>query len=154
MEKDIPRDCVVGRYILANLANLAQTLEVFLGAPGRRAAIEAVTEKRAMFSPELVKVAISHCKYGRLWEGLEKEDLSAEVMSFEPVDQRLTADGKTVDDICVAFAEIIDAKTPFTYQHSKDLADAAVDIGKWFAMGERALRRHGRRICGVFGGRP
>ena len=80
-------------------------------------------------------------KSGKLWEGLEKEDLGVEVMSLEPVDGRLTADDATVDDICVAFAEIIDAKTPFTYQHSSGVADAAVEIGRWFGMSEPELKK-------------
>ena len=68
------------------------------------------------------------------------------MLSLEPVDRRLTADDKTIDDICVAFAEIIDAKTPFTYQHSNGVADAAVDIGRSFGMGDgdiKKLRRAG-----------
>lgn len=128
--------------IFANVANLAQTLEVFLNAQGRAAAVDAARRRSGRwFSPELVKAAISLCKDGSLWEGLEKDDLSAEVLSLEPMDRRLTADDATIDDICVAFAEIIDAKTPFTYQHSSGVADAAVDIGRWFGMGDRDIKR-------------
>lgn len=128
--------------LFANLANLAQTLEVFLSVHGRKEAIDAARRRSGRwFSPGLVKAAISLCKDGRLWEGLEKEDLSVEVLSLEPADRRLTADDRTVDNICVAFAEIIDAKTPFTYQHSNGVADAAVDIGRWFGMGENDLKR-------------
>jgi putative nucleotidyltransferase with HDIG domain len=128
--------------IFANVANLAQTLEVFLNAQGRAAAVDAARRRSGRwFSPELVKAAISLCKDGSLWEGLEKDDLSTEVLSLEPMDRRLIADDATIDDICVAFAEIIDAKTPFTYQHSSGVADAAVDIGRWFGMGDRDIKR-------------
>jgi HD-GYP domain-containing protein (c-di-GMP phosphodiesterase class II) len=121
--------------LAANIANLAQTLDVFLEERGAQAAMDAAERRSGRwFSPTLVSAAMSLGKSGKLWEGLDKEDSSVEVMSLEPVDGRLTADDATVDDICVAFAEIIDAKTPFTYQHSNGVADAAVEIGQWFGM--------------------
>lgn len=126
--------------IFSNIANLAQTLEVFLRARGKRDAIDAA-RRRSWFGPSLVKAAISLSKGGRLWEDLEKDDLHSEVLAMEPTDRRLTADDETVDRICVAFAEIIDAKTPFTYQHSTGVADAAVDIGGFFGFGEQDLKR-------------
>lgn len=128
--------------IFSNIANLAQTIEVFFRARGKKDAIGAVRRRSdRWFSPGLVKASISLCSSGKLWDGLEKDDLNAEVLAMEPADRRLTADEKTIDDICVAFAQIIDAKTPFTYQHSNGVADAAVDIGKWFGLREQDLKR-------------
>jgi|HubBroStandDraft_2_1064218.scaffolds.fasta_scaffold19987_3 HD-GYP domain-containing protein (c-di-GMP phosphodiesterase class II) len=128
--------------LAANIANLAQTLDVFLEERGAQAAMDAAERRSGRwFSPTLVSAAMSLGKSGKLWEGLDKEDSSVEVMSLEPVDGRLTADDATVDDICVAFAEIIDAKTPFTYQHSNGVADAAVEIGQWFGMTEPELNK-------------
>jgi HD-GYP domain-containing protein (c-di-GMP phosphodiesterase class II) len=128
--------------VFSNIANLAQTLEVFLRARGKRDAIDAARRRSGRwFSPGLVKAAISLSKGGRLWEDLEKDDLHSEVLAMEPTDRRLTADDETVDRICVAFAEIIDAKTPFTYQHSTGVADAAVDIGGFFGFGKQDLKR-------------
>jgi putative nucleotidyltransferase with HDIG domain len=128
--------------LFANIANLSQTLEVFFKARGRADAVDAVRRRSGRwFDPELVKTAISLCKDGRLWEGLDKEDLSAEVMALEPDDRRLTANDKTIDTICEAFAEIIDAKTPFTYQHSNGVAEAATDIGEWFGMSDPEMKK-------------
>jgi putative nucleotidyltransferase with HDIG domain len=128
--------------IFANIANLAQTMEVFFEARGRDAAVEAARARSGRwFSPELVKAALSLCQSGTLWVGLEKEDVSQEVLAIEPTDRRLSADERTIDNICVAFAEIIDAKTPFTYKHSTGVAEAAVDIGRWFGMGEKEIKK-------------
>jgi putative nucleotidyltransferase with HDIG domain len=128
--------------IFANIANLAQTMEVFFEARGAKAAVEAAqTRSGRWFSPELVKAALSLSQSGKLWRGLEKDDVSEEVLAVEPGDRRLSADESTIDNICEAFAEIIDAKTPFTYKHSTGVADAAVDIGRWFGMGEQELKK-------------
>ena len=46
--------------LFANLANLAQTLEVFLEARGVNAAIEAAQRRSGRwFNPELVRAAVS-----------------------------------------------------------------------------------------------
>ena len=50
------------------------------------------------------------------------------MLVLEPRQRRLTADDETIDNVCLAFADIIDAKSPFTYQHSNGVAGAALEI--------------------------
>ena len=52
----------------------------------------------------------------------------------------MRASEDSIDNICLAFAEIIDAKSPFTYRHSNGVADAATEIGCWFGMGARDMK--------------
>ncbi|HMD39354.1 MAG TPA: HD domain-containing phosphohydrolase [Candidatus Acidoferrum sp.] len=131
-KKDIP--------LASNIANLAQTLEVFWAAKGPEAAIEAAEARSGRwFDPELVKAANSLAKQGRLWSGLESEEVITEVMGQEPQERRLTANEESIDTICLAFADIIDAKTPFTFQHSNGVADAAVLIAHALGMPEREV---------------
>ena len=61
--------------------------------------------------------------------------------SLEPEHRRITANEDTVDKICMAFAEIIDAKSPFTYRHSNGVADAAVEIAQWFGMSAKSMKQ-------------
>jgi putative nucleotidyltransferase with HDIG domain len=121
--------------VFSRIANLAQTLEVFFAAHGPHAAIEAVQQRSSRwFDPELVKAAESLCIEGSLWEGLESKQLLQDVLTLEPEQRRLLAGDTTIDNICVAFADIIDAKSPFTYQHSNGVAAAALDIAGHFGM--------------------
>ena len=46
-----------------------------------------------------------------------------------------------MDNICVAFAEVIDAKSPFTYRHSDGVAEAALDIGRLFGLSAREMKQ-------------
>src|SRR5580704_253058 len=63
--------------LAANIANLAQTLEVFLEERGAQAALETAERRSGRwFSPTLVSAAMSLGKSGKLWEGLDKEDSS------------------------------------------------------------------------------
>lgn len=128
--------------LASNLANLAQTLEVFWAARGPEAAIEAAEGRSGRwFDPELVQAAVSLNKQGRLWTGLESDDVIAQVMAMEPVERRLTATEQTTDNICLAFADIIDAKTPFTYQHSNGVARAAVTIARALGVSDQGVKK-------------
>jgi HD-GYP domain-containing protein (c-di-GMP phosphodiesterase class II) len=128
--------------LASNLANLAQTLEVFWAARGPQAAIEAAEARSGRwFDPQLVKAAVSLAKRSTLWSELASDDLLPKVMAQEPEDRRLTATESTIDSICLAFAEIIDAKTPFTYQHSNGVADAAVLIAKGLGVDHQGVKR-------------
>jgi putative nucleotidyltransferase with HDIG domain len=124
--------------IFSRIANLCQTLEVFYEARGEESALEAVIERsRRWFDPELVKAVQALSKQGILWMGLDSKDLLENVLVLEPEERRLVADDATVDSICLAFADIIDAKSPFTYQHSNGVADAAMNIAIHLGMNDR-----------------
>jgi HD-GYP domain-containing protein (c-di-GMP phosphodiesterase class II) len=128
--------------LASNIANLAQTLEVFWAARGTEAAIEAAEARSGRwFDPQLVKVAVALAKRGSLWVELALDDLLSKVMAQEPEDRRLTATESTIDSICLAFAEIIDAKTPFTYRHLNGVADAAVLIAKGLGVDHQGVKR-------------
>jgi putative nucleotidyltransferase with HDIG domain len=127
--------------LFSRIANLAQTLDVFHSARGSGAAIDAARRRSGRwFDPELVKAALSLSASGALWADLDSKDVIHKVLSLEPEERRLTADEGTIDNICDAFAEIIDAKSPFTYRHSNGVADAAMDIGRCFGMKARDLK--------------
>jgi putative nucleotidyltransferase with HDIG domain len=128
--------------LASNLANLAQTLEVFWAARGPQAAIEAAEGRSGRwFDPELVQAAVSLNKQGRLWTGLGSDDVIAQVMAMEPVERRLTATEQTTDNICLAFADIIDAKTPFTYKHSNGVAHAAATIARALGVSDQGIKK-------------
>jgi HD-GYP domain-containing protein (c-di-GMP phosphodiesterase class II) len=131
--------------MFSRIANLCQTLEVFYEARGEEDALDAVQARSGRwFDPELVAATMSLSKQGILWLGLDSKDLLENVFVMEPEERRLIADDATVDSICLAFADIIDAKSPFTYQHSNGVADAAMDIAIHFGMNEfekKQLRR-------------
>lgn len=131
--------------MFSRIANLCQTLEVFYEARGEEDALDAVQARSGRwFDPELIAATMSLSKQGILWLGLDSKDLLENVLVMEPEERRLIADDATVDSICLAFADIIDAKSPFTYQHSNGVADAAMDIAIHFGMNEfekKQLRR-------------
>ena len=132
-------DGLRGREIplFARILNLAQTLDVFRFNRGEAAAVEVAGRRsQRWFDPELVQAAVSLAKSGSLWAGLESEQTLDQVAEMEPEDRRVDLTEERLDDICLAFAEVIDAKSPFTYRHSNGVADAAVAIARRLGSSE------------------
>ena len=115
--------------------NLAQTLAVFVVTHGPQRAYEVMEQRsKRWFDPDLVKAAISLAKTEALWAGLDDPNIIAQVAALEPESQKLIVSEDTLDGICMAFAEVIDAKSPFTYRHSNGVAEAAVSIAGQLGM--------------------
>src|SRR5580658_639224 len=106
-------DGLRGREIplFSRIMNLAQTLEVFSFHRSPDAALDvARLRNKRWFDPDLVKAAASLAGAGKLWTGLDEAGTIEHALALEPEDRRLLANDETVENICQAFAEIIDAK--------------------------------------------
>lgn len=125
--------CGDGIPQFSRIMNLAQTLEVFHRERGAEAALEVVRRRSSRwFDPDLVRAALSLAKQNRLWVDLDRAN--SDVMDLEPLEQTMVANERTLDNICLAFADVIDAKSPFTYRHSTGVAAAAVAIASILGM--------------------
>jgi len=123
--------------LFARIMNLAQTLEVFLVNRGPEAAVDAARKRSGRwFDPQLVRAVLSLHKRQALWNGLEKEHSIDDALALEPEQRRMLAGEDTIEAICQTFAEIIDAKSPFTFRHSNGVADAAVSISRELCLAE------------------
>jgi putative nucleotidyltransferase with HDIG domain len=122
--------------LASRIMNLAQTLEVFLVNRGADAAIDVAGKRsRRWFDPDLVRAARSLAKDGSLWKDLDREQVIEKILEMEPEHARLPASDETIENICQAFADIIDSKSPFTYRHSNGVADAALAIASQMGLG-------------------
>jgi len=127
--------------LFSRIANLSQTLDVFHTEHGPSAAIDAARRRSGRwFDPELVNAAVCMSKDGTLFSSLESPALLDKVIALEPEQRRITANEDGIDNICQAFAEVIDAKSPFTYRHSSGVAEAAMEIARWFGMKPRDIK--------------
>ena len=111
--------------LLARIANLAQTLEAFHHKSGARAALRVARQRSGTwFDPMLVRL-VQRWKSDDAWWALLRGDVRSAVVAAEPTDQHMQVDADELDSVCRAFADIIDAKSPFTYNHSTRVADVA-----------------------------
>lgn len=137
--KDIP--------LFSRIMNLAQTLEVFAALNGPTDALQVMRERSGTwFDPELVRAAGCLEDDATLWASLKDGSAQGRVADMQPGDDARIADDSMIDNICDAFAGVIDAKSSYTHQHSKRVTKVAVAIGEALRLNEKnliVLRRAG-----------
>lgn len=125
--------------LLSRIMNLAQTVDVFYSEHGREAAIRIVRKRnKRWFDPSVVRAFLSVAKRESLWQDLE--NARTVVHDLAPRQDWFEADDAALDNICLAFSDVIDAKSPFTYRHSAGVAGAAVSIAKTLGMSSAEVR--------------
>jgi putative nucleotidyltransferase with HDIG domain len=127
--------------LVARIACIAQTVEVFYSEGGIRAA-RAIAKRRrgSWFDPTLADAFLSFAGDGEFWAQFEAADVSR----WEPREVAITADDARLDRIAEAFARVIDAKSPFTALHSQRvaaIADAIAVVLGFDAEQRRTMHR-------------
>lgn len=123
--------------LLGRILCLSQTMEVFHRARGAALAWR-VAESRSgqWFDPAVVEALGSFREDAAFWASLADPDLSA----VEPPDRALRADDERLDRIADGFAAIIDAKSPWTHQHSYREGAIATSIAGVLGLEPRTVR--------------
>jgi putative nucleotidyltransferase with HDIG domain len=121
----------VGRVIC-----LAQTAEVYWQHGGPAAACEIARRRRGTwFDPALVDELLVLEHDDEFWGSLQAPSVSA----LEPVDRVVVADDERLDRVAQAFAQVVDAKSPYTARHSDGVAEIAVALATLLAIDPGAL---------------
>jgi putative nucleotidyltransferase with HDIG domain len=127
----------------ARILAVAQHLDVFSTECGVENAMDVLRERSGRwFDPELVRVAGALHSRHTLWSsalpGTPENIVRREAIGLAPetVNHLEAAD---IDLLCEAFADVVDAKSSFTFRHSLGVTDAANLIaGKLGLKPERA----------------
>jgi len=120
--------------LLARILGVAQHLDVCASERDQVAAIQALHERsNRWFDPTLVHVVNSLDNRNVLWtKSLVSDGTDVArrlVLDLEPTENGLVLQSD-VDRICEAFADVVDAKSPFTYRHSIGVADVATSMAR------------------------
>ncbi len=117
---------------LARILAVAQHLDIFATERGRTEAMKVLVERSGRwFDPELVRLTCDLDRMDLLWNDCGPADSTAVarqmVLDLEP-EHRDGVGSDEVDRICEAFADVVDAKSPFTYRHSIGVAEVATAL--------------------------
>jgi putative nucleotidyltransferase with HDIG domain len=116
--------------LVARVMCLAQTAEVFQREKGLDAMRTMARDRRGTwFDPALVDALLSLRADDELFRHLTG-DIRAELLRYAPRDRELFADEDRLDRIAFGFAQVIDAKSPWTFRHSLGVADIAEGIAE------------------------
>jgi putative nucleotidyltransferase with HDIG domain len=126
--------------LLARIMGLAQTAEVFWQTEEPDAAFE-IAQRRSgtWFDPELVDVFSRLRNHTELFSDMASPDVAARAAAMEPAGLALPATDEVLDRLALAFSDVVDAKSPWTYEHSRGVAEVSEGLG-------RVLELHGRRL--------
>ncbi len=105
------------------IALLAQVVDVFFMRGGADAALAEITGRSGRwFDPELVDILAGLERDAGFWGAMLTNDLPERVVALEPRALARAVDEDYLDDIAAGFAQVVDAKSPFTAGHSDRVA--------------------------------
>lgn len=126
--------------LMSRIALLAQTLDVFAIGEGPGEAVRVAGERAgSWFDPELVRVVRTFEDQG-WWRKVYGDGARGLMTEAEPPERIVTADPDRLDRVAEGFAEIIDAKSPFTFRHSSEVARYTVELARRLGFGEEEIR--------------
>jgi putative nucleotidyltransferase with HDIG domain len=124
--------------LLARIIGLAQVAEIFWSEGGPERAIDVARERRGRwFEPALVDTFVEAARVPAFWTGLADARLDRDLLALVPAGLEIPTDDALLDRIADAFALIIDAKSPYTFDHSARVAQYALSINE--RLGGRAV---------------
>ena len=133
--------------IVTRILTLAQTREVFAMRGGPAHGLSVVRERAGRWFDPLVIAACSGLERDlEGWCALDTRDLQTRIPEAEPGGAALLAGPPALDRIALVFAQVVDAKSPFTGAHSQRVTQLSVNIAQQLGWDERAiaeLRRAG-----------
>ena len=118
---------------LARIIAACQGLDVFLSTRGRAEALRVIAGRSGSWYDPDVSATLLDLSSRGLLDDLAAPDLVGRTSELEPGGIVEIADGAAIDRIAEAFADVVDAKSPYTGTHSRRVADVAQRIG--VAMG-------------------
>lgn len=119
---------------LARILAACQGLDVFVSTAGSARAMTVLAERiGSWYDPDVADALLDACRRGVLDE-LAAPDLASRTMELEPGGQVRTSDDADIDRIASAFADIVDAKSPFTGSHSERVAEVAEALAARLGM--------------------
>jgi HD-GYP domain-containing protein (c-di-GMP phosphodiesterase class II) len=128
--------------LYSRIALLAQVIDVFHTESGRDGALkEARTRAGQWFDPALVQAFEQVAQSDVFWATLAGEDIDEAVTALQPpgAGRQHALDDDYLDDIAIAFGQVVDAKSPYTSGHSARVALYTDMIGE--ALGLSMERR-------------
>jgi putative nucleotidyltransferase with HDIG domain len=126
--------------LLSRIMNLCQTLEVFVAIGGPQDAFQVIEDRcGTWFDPEIVAACRQLEKDSRFWEMIEGQNVRQHAIDLEPLSVFAYATDAKLDSVCEAFADVIDIKSPYTHEHSRQVTRYALAIGKRIGLGETDL---------------
>ena len=138
--------------LYSRIALLAQVVDVFHASAGPQATREEVARRSGRwFDPRLAAAFAVLARDPAFWRQLASDDLEQRVLEMDPAQQAQPVDDDYLDDIAMAFGQIVDAKSSWTAGHSSRVALITDQVSEELGLGahERRWLRRGALLHDV-----
>ena len=138
--------------LYSRIALLAQVADVLHAGAGPQATRQEVARRSGRwFDPCIADAFAVLARDPAFWRQLASDDLELRVLEMEPAQQPQPVDDDTLDDIALAFGQIVDAKSPYTAGHSSRVALITEQVSERLGLGppERRWLRRGALLHDV-----
>lgn len=138
----LPLDARIKRQAnLIYLVDRVDALRAQIEGPDleKREKIEGIIEAHSgtFFDPELVKWFKLASRRNSFWFSLEEAPLEEYLLEWVEEGGTDTYDFASIREVAQMFADIVDAKSPFTFEHSFGVAALSVYLAKVLRLGEQ-----------------
>ena len=138
--------------LYSRIAQLAQMVDVFHASVGPQGTREEVARRSGRwFDPRLADAFAALARDPGFWRQLASDDLEQRVLEMEPAQEPQPVGDDYLDDIALAFGQIVDAKSPWTAGHSSRVALVADKLAAQLGLDapERRWLRRGALLHDV-----
>jgi putative nucleotidyltransferase with HDIG domain len=127
--------------LLSRIACLAQVIEQYLVSESVGVALSVARRRRGRWFDPLLVDALPGLEGEFIkFAGLDESGLREAVRAVEPGGAALLAGPGMLDRIATGFAEVVDAKSPFTARHSRQVAHIAIALAERLGFDELQRR--------------
>jgi HD-GYP domain-containing protein (c-di-GMP phosphodiesterase class II) len=127
--------------LFARIASVAQTFDIFVTQHGTEEADTVLRTRRGeWFDPALMDGALALLHDQELRTLSHGDDLDALVIALEPAGRLRRIDQDGLDLVAQVFADVVDAKSPYTHRHSTGVAEYVRAIGQQLGFDSPTLR--------------
>ncbi|MDQ3871739.1 MAG: HD domain-containing protein, partial [Chloroflexota bacterium] len=118
---------------------VAEGAALYVRRGGPRAADRMLRRRRKRwYDPEIVDLLLGMARLG-LWRELRAPDLLARTVALEPEGTARLSGAAEIDRIALAFAEVVDAKSPYTDGHSVRVGDLSALMALHMGLADSAV---------------
>ena len=125
----------------SRIALLSQVVDVFHSAEGKEHGVDEVRKRSgSWFDPIVVEAFLETQRQPGFWEGLSDSDLQLRIEQLEPASKVVRIDEQRLDTIAEAFAQVVDAKSHYTYGHSARVATYTEVVASTLGLPKERVR--------------
>jgi HD-GYP domain-containing protein (c-di-GMP phosphodiesterase class II) len=126
--------------VTSRLLHFAQVMEVAHRFGGKSYALEIAKERRGKdFDPDIVDMHVAASERSDYWAPFQMESAKDAVLDIRPPSPYEEMTEEHVENTCQVLADFIDIKSPFTWGHSRTVAETSEAVARQLGLDDAEI---------------